>query len=92
MKTLLYAITTMAFLAVGHFSRAMAVDPKASDGNTTADRSLVSHTTVRTAAASSPVTRQNPDSGLALYELDPEVQRLYDEIIHRAGVPLSELR
>jgi hypothetical protein len=92
MKTLLYAVTTMTFLAVGHFSPAMALDPTASDGNTAAGRLLVTHTTVRTAAASSPVTRQNPNNGLALYDLDPEVQRLYDEITHRAGVPLSELR
>jgi hypothetical protein len=92
MKPLLYAVTTMTFLVVGHFSPAMALDPKASDANTSAGRSLVSHTTVQTAAAPSPVTRQNPKNRLALYELDPEVRRLYDEIINRAGVPLSVLR
>jgi hypothetical protein len=92
MKTLLYAVTTMTFLVVGHFSPAMAVDPKASDGNTWAVKSLVTITTVRTAAASSPVTRQTRSSSTSLYELDPEVQRLYDEIMQRAEVPLSELR
>jgi hypothetical protein len=92
MKTLLYAVTTMTFLGIGHFSPAMAVDPKASDGNTLAGRSLVTHTTMRTAAASSPVTRETRSSSMSLYELDPEVQRLYDEITRRAGVPLSELR
>ena len=92
MKTLLYAVTTMSFLVVGHFSPAMAVDPKASDGNTSAGNLLVSHTTMRTAAASSPVTPQTRSSSTSLYELDPEVQRLYDEIMHRAEVPLSELR
>jgi hypothetical protein len=92
MKTLLYAVATMSFLVVGHFSPAMAVDPKASDGNTSAGSPLVSHTTTRTVAASSPVTPQNANNGLVLYELDPEVQRLYDEIMHRAGAPRSETR
>jgi hypothetical protein len=92
MKTLLFAVTTTTFLAVGHFSPATALDPKASDGNTAAGRSLVTHTTVRTAAASFPVMRQTRSSSTSLYELDPEVQRLYDEIMHRAGVPRSELR
>jgi hypothetical protein len=92
MKIRLYAVTTIAFLVAGHLSPAMAVDPKASGGNTAAGKSLVSHTTMLTAAASSPVTRQTRSSSTPLYELDPEVQRLYDEIMRRAGVPFSESR
>jgi len=92
MKTQLHAVTIISILAVGHFSPAMAVDSKAGDGAASADWSLMSRTTVRTAAASSPSTRQTRNSSMSLYELDPEVQRLYDEIMHRAGVPLSELR
>jgi hypothetical protein len=92
MKTLLYAVTTMSFLIVGQFSPAMAVDPKASDGNSPAGRSLASQTTVRTASASSPVTRQTRSGSTSLYELDPEMQRLYDEIMQWAGAPRSETR
>jgi hypothetical protein len=90
MKTLVYA--TLTFLVAGHLSPAMAVEPKPSEGNTSAGRSLVSDTTARTAAASSAVTRQTRSGPTSLYELDPEVQRLYDEITRRAGVPLSEFR
>jgi len=92
MKTMLYGATTVIFLVAGHISLAMAGGPQASDGNTWAARSSASDTTVRTAAASPPVTHQTRSNALPLTELDPEVQRLYDEIMHRAGVPLSELR
>jgi hypothetical protein len=92
MKAPLYVVATVSFLVVGNFSPAMAVDPKASDGNTSAGGSLVTHTTMQAAAASSPVTRQSRSSSTSLHELDPEVQRLYDEIMRRAGVPLSETR
>jgi hypothetical protein len=92
MRSLLYATTTMTFLVAGHLSPAMADGPKASDGNTWAGRALVSDTPVRTAAASPPVAHQSRSNAPPLYELDPEVQRLFDEIMRRAGVPLSELR
>lgn len=92
MKTLLCAATTMTFLVAGHFSPTMADGLKPSDGNTWAGRSLVSETSTRTVTASSPVTHQNRNDTLTLRELDPETQRLYDEIMQRAGVPLSELR
>jgi len=84
MKTLLYA--TLTFLVAAHLLPAMAVEPKPSDGNTSAGRSLVSDTTVRTATAPSPVTRQTRSSSTSLYELDPQVQRLYDEIARRAVI------
>jgi hypothetical protein len=90
MKALLCVATTMTFLVAGQLSPAMADGPRASNGHTPAKWSLASDTPVRTVTASSRVTHQTRSA--ALYELDPEVQRLYDDIMRRAGVPLSELR
>jgi len=92
MKALLYAGTTMALLAAGHLSPAMAAGPKASGGNTLAAWSMMSDTTARTSAKPSSVRHQTDNNAGPPYELDPELQRIYDEVMRRAGVPLSKLR
>jgi hypothetical protein len=88
MKALLYAVTTMTLLVAGHLSPAMADGRKAGAGNTL----VVSDTTARTATTPPPVGHQTGNGALRLYELDPELQRLYDEATRRAGVPLSLIR
>ena len=87
MKNLLYAVTTMTLLVAGHLSPAMADGRKAVAGHTL----VASDTTARTAAPP-PVEYKTGNDPLRLYELDPELQRLYDEVTRRAGVPLSQLR
>jgi hypothetical protein len=90
MKTLLYAATTMTLLVTGHLSPAMADQPKALGTHTWDGRALVSDTTSRTATTPFPVVHQTVNDAQT-HELDPELQRLYEESTQRAGVPLSEL-
>jgi hypothetical protein len=92
MKTLLYAGTTLVLLAAGHLSPAMAAGPKASIGNNLTAWSVMSDTTARTIATPSFVRHQIDNNARPSYELDPELQRIYDDVMRRAGVPLSKLR
>jgi hypothetical protein len=90
MKTLLNVAMTMVLLVSGHISPAMADGPKALGGNTLGGGSLVSDTTSRTATTPFPVGPQTGSNALQTRELDPELRRLYDESMQRAGVPFSE--
>ena len=85
MKSLLYATTTMTLLVAGPLSPAVADGLKSLDSNTRSGGSLISDTTSRTATTPFPVARQTGNNTLQLHELDPELQRLYDEIMGRPG-------